>query len=147
MEPAGQQRDPRPTLLVIPIADSLLYVFELLYLQAQNGKISELKRVLVLASADRVAMAENLGSALIQMFGRETVTNVGRQTWQSSCVVWRTGCVGSTDTTAGPSVTGGEQDGSLQNASLQDLVIAANLHYTNAQNELRAGTGRVTARR
>ena len=49
------------------------------------------------------------------------------------------GATGPTDTTAAPSAAGGAQGGSLQNASLQDLVIAANLHYTNAQNELRAG--------
>ena len=67
----------RGNLLVIPIGNSLLYV-EPLYLQAQNGKIPELKRVVV-ASADRVVMGENLGIALIKLFGRETVTRAGLQ--------------------------------------------------------------------
>ena len=69
------------TCLVIPIGDSLLYV-EPLYLQAQSGKIPELKRV-VIATADRVVMAENLGLALVKLFGRETGHVPG-------CRIWRT---------------------------------------------------------
>ena len=65
----------RGNLLVIPIGDSLLYV-EPLYLQAQSGRIPELKRV-ILATADRVVMAENLGLALIQLFGRDVVARGG----------------------------------------------------------------------
>ena len=65
----------RGNLLVIPIGDSLLYV-EPLYLQAQSGRIPELKRV-ILATADRVVMAENLGLALIQLFGRDVVARAG----------------------------------------------------------------------
>ena len=59
----------RGNLLVIPVADSLLYV-EPLYLQAATGKIPELKRV-ILATSDRVVMAENLGLALVELFGDE----------------------------------------------------------------------------
>jgi len=134
----------RGNLLVIPIADSLLYV-EPLYLQAQNGKIPELKRVVV-ASADRVVMAENLGLALIQMFGRETVTKAGLEDLAIVSRAGEPGALPATDTTGSAAAgtgaggtAGGLQNGSLQNASLQDLVIAANLHYTNAQNELRGG--------
>ncbi len=65
----------RGNLLVIPIGDSLLYV-EPLYLQAENGKFPELKRV-VLATADRVVMGNNLGDALIKLFGRDIVTRAG----------------------------------------------------------------------
>jgi uncharacterized membrane protein (UPF0182 family) len=123
----------RGNLLVIPIADSLLYV-EPLYLQAQNGKIPELKRVVV-ASADRVVMAENLGLALIQMFGRETVTRAGLQDLAVMAQAGEPGAQPPTDTAAAGSSTGGD----LQAASLQELVVAANLHYTNAQTALRAG--------
>jgi len=123
----------RGNLLVIPIGNSLLYV-EPLYLQAQNGKIPELKRV-VLASADRVVMAENLGLALIKMFGRDTVSRAGLQDLANVVLAGEPSAAsGATDTVGGPAVTGGIQD-----ASIEDLVLAANTHYNNAQAQLRAG--------
>lgn len=123
----------RGNLLVIPIGNSLLYV-EPLYLQAQNGKIPELKRV-VLASADRVVMAENLGLALIKMFGRETVSSAGLQDLADVAMAGEPSAAsGATDTIGGPDAAGG-----LQNASIEDLVLAANTHYNNAQAQLRAG--------
>jgi hypothetical protein len=57
----------RGNLLVIPIAGSLLYV-EPLYLQSASGRIPELQRVIV-ATANEVIMAENLGLALVELFG------------------------------------------------------------------------------
>lgn len=122
----------RGNLLVIPIGNSLLYV-EPLYLQAQNGNIPELARVVV-ASADRVVMAENLGLALIQLFGRQTVTRAGLQDLAIVAEAGEPGALGPTDTEAGP-----EEDGSLQDATLEELVLAANTHYNNAQAYLRAG--------
>jgi uncharacterized protein len=123
----------RGNLLVIPIGNSLLYV-EPLYLQAQNGKIPELKRV-VLASADRVVMAENLGLALIKMFGRETVSRAGLQDLANVALAGEPSAAsGATDTIGGAAGIGG-----IQNASIEDLVLAANTHYNNAQAQLRAG--------
>lgn len=123
----------RGNLLVIPIGNSLLYV-EPLYLQAQNGKIPELKRV-VLASADRVVMAENLGLALIKMFGRETVSRAGLQDLANVALAGDPSAAsGATDTINGPSAADG-----FQNASIEDLVLAANTRYNNAQAQLRAG--------
>ncbi len=57
----------RGDLLVIPIEESLLYV-QPLYLQAEGGRIPELKRVIV-AYQNRVVMQENLEDALIELFG------------------------------------------------------------------------------
>lgn len=57
----------RGNLLIIPIEESLLYVAPL-YLQAQQGQIPELKRVLV-AFGDRIAMEETLDQALRAVFG------------------------------------------------------------------------------
>ncbi|HVL16391.1 MAG TPA: UPF0182 family protein [Gemmatimonadales bacterium] len=57
----------RGDLLVIPIEQSLMYV-QPLYLQAQGGRIPELKRVVV-AYQNRVVMQETLDSALTQVFG------------------------------------------------------------------------------
>ncbi len=57
----------RGTLLVIPIENSLIYV-QPLYLKATDGKIPELKRVVV-GYQNEIAMAENLELALGQIFG------------------------------------------------------------------------------
>jgi uncharacterized membrane protein (UPF0182 family) len=55
----------RGNLIVIPIDDTILYV-EPLYLQAQAGRIPELKRVL-LAYGNRVVMAEDLATGLAEV--------------------------------------------------------------------------------
>ncbi len=57
----------RGDLLVIPIEESLLYV-QPLYLQAEGGRIPELKRVIV-AYENRVVMEETLDGALAALFG------------------------------------------------------------------------------
>ena len=57
----------RGDLLVIPIEQSLLYV-QPLYLQAEKGRIPELKRVVV-AYENQVVMDETLDGALSTMFG------------------------------------------------------------------------------
>ncbi|NOT09746.1 MAG: UPF0182 family protein [Gemmatimonadales bacterium] len=57
----------RGDLLVIPIEQSLLYV-QPLYLQAEGGRIPELKRVVV-AFQNQVVMRETLDAALAQLFG------------------------------------------------------------------------------
>lgn len=61
----------RGNLLVLPIDDTFLYV-EPLYLEAESGQLPELKQVLV-AYADRVAMAPTLEEALLQMFAGDEV--------------------------------------------------------------------------
>jgi len=55
----------RGNLIVVPIDDTILYV-EPLYLQAQTGRLPELKRVLV-AYGNHVVMAEDLETALVQV--------------------------------------------------------------------------------
>jgi hypothetical protein len=57
----------RGDLLVIPIEESLLYV-QPIYLQAEGGRIPELKRVVV-AYENQVVMGETLDSALAELFG------------------------------------------------------------------------------
>jgi len=56
-------------LLVIPIETALLYV-QPIYLQAEGGRIPELKRVVV-AFGDQVVMEETLDEALAALFGRD----------------------------------------------------------------------------
>ena len=60
----------RGDLLVIPIEEALLYV-QPLYLQAEGGRIPELKRVVV-AYQNRVVMRETLDAALSDLFGANT---------------------------------------------------------------------------
>jgi len=55
------------TLLVIPIKDSLIYV-QPLFLQAEKGRIPELKRVIVVAE-NQIAMEETLEASLARIFG------------------------------------------------------------------------------
>ncbi|MEZ5319182.1 MAG: UPF0182 family protein [Vicinamibacterales bacterium] len=55
------------TLLVIPIEESLLYVRPL-YLRSPEGRIPELKRVIV-AYQNRIVMAETLKQAVAEIFG------------------------------------------------------------------------------
>jgi len=57
-------------LLVIPIEESLIYVRPL-YLQADTGKIPELKRVIV-AYENKIAMEETLEAGLAKIFGIAT---------------------------------------------------------------------------
>ena len=57
----------RGNLMVIPVEDSIIYV-EQIYLQAEQGQIPELKRVVV-AYQDKVVMDETLNGALGRIFG------------------------------------------------------------------------------
>jgi uncharacterized membrane protein (UPF0182 family) len=61
----------RGNLLVIPIKDSLLYV-EPLYLQAEQSKMPELRRVIV-AHGDKIVMEPTLEEALNKIFGKGAV--------------------------------------------------------------------------
>jgi uncharacterized protein len=60
----------RGDLLVIPIEESLMYV-QPIYLQAEGGRIPELKRVVV-AYQNQVVMQETLEGALAELFGGST---------------------------------------------------------------------------
>jgi len=62
----------RGNLLVIPIEESLIYV-QPIYLQAEGGKIPELKRVIV-AYENRIVMEETLDLALNGVFGNRVAT-------------------------------------------------------------------------
>ncbi len=70
------------TLLVIPVNESLIYVRPL-YLRSPEGRIPELKRVIV-AYQNRIVMADTLTQALIQIFGREVQSALAPDQLQSS---------------------------------------------------------------
>ncbi|MCH7882978.1 UPF0182 family protein [Patescibacteria group bacterium] len=63
----------RGSLLVIPIEESLIYV-QPIYLQAEGGKIPELKRVIV-AHENRIAMEKTLDLALASVFSGRISTD------------------------------------------------------------------------
>ena len=117
----------RGNLLVIPIGDSLLYV-EPLYLQAQSGRIPELKRV-ILATADRVVMAENLGLALIQLFGRDVVSRAGLADL----------AIAAASSIQLPEGDAAGASADTSTATVDELIVAANTQYSAAQEALRAG--------
>ena len=119
----------RGNLLVIPIGESLLYV-EPLYLQAATGKIPELKRV-ILATSDRVIMAENLGLALAELFGQSILTDTKLAELAIS---------GNRELPAGlPTVEQEEGDVDLTASTLEELILQANNRYSQAQDALRSG--------
>lgn len=102
----------RGNLLIIPLENSLLYV-EPLYLQAEQGQIPELKRV-ILAAGERVVMNETLGGALVQLFGANGAASVRPLE---------------------PAV----EKPAAAGAPLQDLVRQADEHYAAAQAALQRG--------
>lgn len=116
----------RGNLLVIPIGESLIYV-EPLYLQAENGQIPELKQV-ILATANRVVMAENLGLALAELFGSDVLADAELAELAAGVDPEESNAV---------SVTGGPGD--LETATIEDLIVNANRAYEQAQASLRDG--------
>ena len=75
----------RGNLLVIPVGNSILYA-EPVYIQAEGVSFPELKKV-ILATADRVVMADSLAEALYDLTGeirKEIISAEKAQTNQAS---------------------------------------------------------------
>jgi uncharacterized protein len=98
----------RGNLIVIPIDGTLLYI-EPLYLQAESGRLPELKRVIV-AHGNRIAMAKSLASGLAQVLGEEPLAEPGEG-------------------------AGGE----VLSTDAAELALSAQAHYEAAQECLRLG--------
>ena len=107
----------RGDLLVIPIENSLLYV-QPLYLQAEGGKIPELKRVVV-AYQTQVVMDESLDGALNTLFGGSGAQRITSDTPAP--------VAGAPVTTAPPAPT------------TQALLAEAQRHYDAAMTAQREG--------
>ena len=119
----------RGNLLVIPIGESLLYV-EPLYIQAATGKIPELKRVIV-ATSERVIMAENLGLALAEHFGQDILAEAKL----AELALTGNGELPATVSTE----TEGASTVDLLGSTLQELILEANSSYGRAQDALLEG--------
>ena len=122
----------RGNLLVIPLGASNLYV-EPIYLQAENGPIPELKRVVV-STGNRVVMEPTLEEALAKLFNLPpaTVPSVGSTASsapgrRASRPARRPGrrCPAPAPRPPRP--------------SWRAIIQSANQHYTRAQEALRAG--------
>lgn len=100
----------RGNLLVIPIKDALVYVAPI-YLQAEQSKMPELRRVIV-AHGDMVVMEPTLEKALERIFGPDT--GLKPTVWPAE----------------------GTQPASV---SISELAKSANKLYDEAQNKLKAG--------
>jgi uncharacterized membrane protein (UPF0182 family) len=117
----------RGNLLVIPVAGGLLYV-EPLYLQSATGRIPELQRVIV-ATVDKVVMAENLGLALVDLFGEAllevpALAEIATFGNESALPVLTSDEDGVTGTAP---------------ATIEELIAQANLQFEQAQTFAREG--------
>jgi len=106
------------TLMVIPVEESLIYV-QPLYLRAEQGRIPELRRVIV-AAADRIAMEPTLEASLARIFGE---------------------ALAGDPKTQGPDVKPGEAPAQAQapTAPTTNLAEQAKQHYDRAMQAQREG--------
>lgn len=107
----------RGHLLVVPVEESLLYV-EPVYLQATEGELPELKRVIV-AYGERIAMAKDLRSALSMIFEGIPEPVVAD--------------------TARPGPVTRPHGGTVSTKNIEKLVGSALKHYENAMKHLKSG--------
>lgn len=115
----------RGNLLVVPVADSLLYI-EPLYLQAQGSALPELKRVIVAYGA-QIAMEPTLEEAVARIFGALPAAAAPQ-------------LPSGPGAPSAPSAPPGRPSGrTVESAQVSSLVAEANAHYARAQAALRAG--------
>jgi uncharacterized protein len=130
-------------LLVVPVADSLMY-FEPLYLQADQNAIPELTRVIV-AYNDKVVMEPTLSDALVKIFGDgaaigpTTTQGGGGPTTTTGGGGTTTTTPNSTTTTAPDSTTTTLGTGTSLPSDPAALVALANSLYQQAVTAQRAG--------
>ncbi|MBP8001414.1 MAG: UPF0182 family protein [Chloroflexi bacterium] len=119
----------RGNLIVIPINDSFLYV-EPVYLQAETSALPELKRVIV-ASGSHIAMRETLAAALTALLEDEPIiveapvaTPEPAATPTAEAEVIATPVTSVID---------------LETATMEELIAAADAHFTAAQTAQQNG--------
>ncbi|MEM7030798.1 MAG: UPF0182 family protein [Chloroflexota bacterium] len=118
----------RGNLLVLPLGDSVLYV-EPIYLQAESGRIPELKRVIV-ASEDNVIMAPTLAEGLTELLGSIP-----------QAVVESTAASGgeADDDQSNTNTTNASTDTIEVSGTARELAESASAHYEAAQEALKEG--------
>jgi uncharacterized membrane protein (UPF0182 family) len=119
------------TLLVIPINDSLLYVRPL-YLQSSEGRIPELKQVVV-AYQNRIEMAETLTRALGKIFGPSVLSALAPDRLASSA----TSVVMTSPESDSPSSTPTPTPQSDE--TVASLIAEVKLHFEAADKAMTKG--------
>ena len=128
---AGGATVVRGNLLVLPSGNSFLYI-EPLYVQASQGRIPELRRV-ILATQDRVVMEDTFEKALSRMFNE---TLAGAPTAQPSPTPTPQP---NASPTVRPSATPAPAASGAPNATVAQLVKDASDQFDAAQTALRNG--------
>ena len=126
------------TLLVIPIEESLIYIRPL-YLRSADGRIPELKRVVV-AYQERIVMAETLVQALSEIFGRQLLKSLAPDRLDSSAtsVVFTEPEETEPPTTDVPGTTP-KQPVTVASGDLAALAAQAESHFQKAEAAMKAG--------
>lgn len=109
----------RGNLVVIPIKDSLIYV-EPLYLQSEQSKMPELRRVIV-AAGDKIVMEPTLEIAIQRIYGEDAISSKSPP---------QQGATPDAQPTEQQPTTG---------KTVRELASEANSVYEEAQDKLRAG--------
>ncbi len=117
----------RGNLLVIPINDSFLYV-EPIYLQSDTSALPELKRVIV-ASDTRIAMRTTLDEALTALLNAAPL----------DIVVETDAPPAGEETTSTGAETPAPVTTTDVNATVDELIQSANMHFEAAEAAQRAG--------
>lgn len=117
----GGSRVIRGSLLVIPVAQSLLFI-QPLYIEAQGGGLPELKRVIV-SFGNSIAMEENLERSLSRIFGNISTDRVNPDS-------------PSLESVSGIAASQSERG---DNASVKELISRAQDEYDKGQKSLSSG--------
>jgi uncharacterized membrane protein (UPF0182 family) len=125
------------TLLVIPIKESLLYVRPL-YLQSPEGRIPELKQVIV-AYQNRIEMAETLTRALGKIFGSSVISSLAPDQLSSSATSVVMTAPDADAAAAAAEATPTASTPVAPDATRESLIIEMQQHYEAADKALKAG--------
>jgi uncharacterized membrane protein (UPF0182 family) len=117
------------TLLVIPVKESLLYVRPL-YLRSPEGRIPELKRVIV-AYQSKIVMADTLTQGLVRIFGPSISSALAPDQLSSA----------ATSVVATPMEAMGDTAGIAPetNPTLTALAAEAQTHFENMKKAQQSG--------
>jgi uncharacterized membrane protein (UPF0182 family) len=124
------------TLLVIPVNESLLYVRPL-YLQASEGRIPELKQV-ILAYQNRIEMAETLTRALGKIFGSAVISSLAPDRLSSSATSVVV-TAPEAEAAAAATPTGTVTPAPDRDATVSSLVAEMRQHYDAADKAMKSG--------
>ena len=126
----------RGNLLVLPAGNSFLYV-EPLFVQANQGRIPELRRV-ILATQERIVMEDTFEKALARLFN-ETVAGIPPTQPAPTTSPPPSPRPGATPAATAPPAVSPRPTGTPSAADVRQLVREASEQFEAAQAALRAG--------